>query len=72
MEHFRALKNLCKYLRATKSWGILYQRPAPLAGLPDIPFEFLTEDPNLPAYPEAAIDELYACLDAAHATDLKT
>ena len=71
-EHYRALKNVCKYLRSTKSWGILYQRPKPLEGLPDIPFEYLEEDPNLPAFPFMAYDELLACLDAAHATELNS
>jgi hypothetical protein len=69
-EHYRSLKNVCRYLRATKSWGIIYQRPKPLDGLPDIPFEFLPEDPNLPNFPRMDYDELLACLDAAHATDL--
>ena len=32
-EHYHALKNVCRYLRATKSWGIIYQRPRPLMGL---------------------------------------
>ncbi len=69
-DHYRALKNVCRYLRATKSWGILYQRPKPLNGLPDIPFEYLEADPNLPPFPSMAHDELLACLDAAHATEL--
>ena len=71
-EHYRALKGVCRYLRATKSWGIIYHRQRPLEGLPYVPFEFLEEDPNLPAFPSMAPDELLACLDAAHATDLKT
>ncbi len=69
-DHYRALKNLCRYLRATKSWGILYQRPTPLDGLPDVPYEYIVEEPNLPAFPSMGHDELLACLDAAHATDI--
>ena len=50
-EHYRALKNVCRYLRATKAWGIIYQRLKALEDLPDIPFEFLENDPNLPLFP---------------------
>ena len=71
-EHYRALKQVCRYLRSTKSWGILYQRPSPLSGLPVIPFEYLEEDPNLPPFPFMERDELLAMLDAAHATELKS
>ena len=71
-EHFDALKGICKYLRQTKSWGIMYRRPSPLDDLPDVPFPFLEEDPNLPPFPLIHRDELIGCLDAAHATDLKT
>ncbi len=71
-EHFDALKGICKYLRRTKSWGIMFRRLSPLDGLPDVPFEFLEDDPNLPAFPFIHHDELIGCLDAAHATDLKT
>ena len=71
-EHYRALKGVCKYLRTTKSWGIIYQRRRPLSGLPKIDFAFLEPDPDLPPFPSMALDELLACLDAAHATDLRT
>ena len=71
-EHFTALKNLCRYLRSTKDWGIIFWRPAPLAGLPSVPFNYAREEDDIPDFPEFAIDELYALLDAAHATDLKS
>ena len=71
-EHFTALKNVCRYLRATKDWGIIYQRPTPLADLPEIAFPFLSEDADLPGFPVFPRDVLVACLDAAHATDLAT
>ena len=71
-EHYRALKQVCKYLRATKSWGIMYQRPAPLEDLPHVPFSWLSDDPELPAFPVVLRDELAGFLDAAHATDLNT
>lgn len=71
-EHFIALRGICKYLRATKSWGIIYQRPRPLLDLPHVPYDFLEEDPNLPPFPTIQRDELVGCLDAAHATELKS
>ena len=71
-EHFLALKQTCKYLRANKSWGIMYCRPKPLSMFPKVPFEFLEDDPNLPDFPKFKRDELWAMLDAAHGTDLKT
>ena len=71
-EHYSALKNVCRYLRAHKSWGILYQRPSPLEDLPDVDFEYLEDDPNLPSFPTALRDELLATLDAAHGTDRAT
>ena len=71
-EHFIALKGVCKYLRAHKDWGLMFQRPNPHYGFPCVPFEFLENDPNLPSFPELPRDLVAACLDAAHATDLKT
>ena len=71
-DHFYALKGVCKYLRATKHWGIMYQRPFPLMDLPDVKFDFLSEDPALPDFPTFQRDQLYGLLDAAHGTDLKT
>ena len=71
-DHCAALKGVCKCLRATKDWGILCKRPKPLDDLPDVPFECLEEDPNLPSFPDLPRDQLVACLDAAHATDLTT
>ena len=71
-DHFVALKGICKYLRATKDWGLIYRRPKPLEGLDPGDFEFLTQDCSLPAFPTFDPDELVGILDAAHATDLKT
>ena len=70
--HFQALKRVCKYLRATASWGIMYWRPSPMMDLPEVPFTFVQEDPNLPAFPKFYRKELAGLLDAAHATDLRT
>ena len=71
-EHYKALKQVCKYLHATKSWGILYKRPEPLADLPDVPFDWVAEDSSLPPFPVFEYNCLVGFLDAAHATDLKT
>ena len=70
--HYKGLKYVCKYLRATKDWGLMFQRPKPLVDLPDVPFDWLEDDPSLPSFPEFARDELVGFLDAAHATELKT
>ena len=70
-EHFRALKNVCRYLRKRKDWGIIYRRVKPIMALPFVPFDFLTADPDLPVFPELAFDELAGIYDAAHATDSK-
>ena len=50
----------------------MFRRPLPLNDLPNIPFLFLEEDPNLPPFPFIHRNELIGCLNAAHATDLKT
>ena len=71
-EHYKALKGVCKYLRATKSWGLMYQRPRPLSDLPSVPFAWIDEDPTLPKFPTFERDELVGLLDAAHATKLRT
>ena len=50
-EHFRALKNVCRYLQKRKDWGIIYQRLKPLLDLPHIPFDWAAVDPSLPPVP---------------------
>ena len=67
-EHYKALKGVCRYLRATKHWGIVFQRPVPLMDLPDIPYPYVKEDPDLPSFPVLPRDKLIGFLDAAHAT----
>ena len=68
-EHFQALKQVCRYLRKTKDWGIIYRRPAPLMGLPHVEIEYEIQDPELPQFPAMDYDDLVGILDAAHATD---
>lgn len=72
VEHYKALKSVCRYLRAAKAWGIVYHRPKPLMELPPAPLQLLDEDPNLPPFPTLERDHLAGFLDAAHATHLKT
>jgi hypothetical protein len=67
-EHYVALKNVARYLRATSDWGILYWRPAPVLDLPAIDFPFATIDPDLPPFPTTALTEdLVGFVDASHA-----
>ena len=49
-KHYKALKQVCRYLRATKSWGTLHQTPEPLEGLPNVSFEWVQKDPSLPHF----------------------
>ena len=46
--HYKALKNIARYLRATKSWGLMYWRSSPCQQLPHVPFETVPPDPSLP------------------------
>ena len=70
-EHYTALKNVCRYLRKRKAWGIVYKRPAPLMKLPYVAFEFLPEEQEPNEFSYLKLDELFALLDAAHGTDLQ-
>ena len=49
----------------------MHHRPQPIDDLPDVPFIFVPDDPNLPTFPVLPRDEVVGTLDAAHATDLK-
>lgn len=71
--HYAALKSVVKYLRRTKSWGLIYWRPAPLEHLPHVPFDLAEAlDDTLPPFPRHPLSELVGYVDAAHATDLVT
>jgi len=71
-EHYTALKNVCRYLRRTKSWGIIYWRPEPLPALPTVPLDIPPTDDSLPVFPRSSLLQLVGFVDAAHATDLHT
>ncbi|KAI2505530.1 hypothetical protein MHU86_8866 [Fragilaria crotonensis] len=71
--HYDALRRVARYLRMTKSWGLIYWRRTLLPGLPAGTFQPLASDPSLPSFPEPAHPTLLAgYVDAAHATDLIT
>ena len=71
-EHYTALKNVCRYLRRTKSRGIIYWRPAPLESLPVAPLEIPLIDGSLPEFPRLHLFMLAGFVDAAHAIDMLT
>jgi len=67
-EHYLALKGVCKYLRHTKDWGLIYWQLSPVVSLPIIPLEQLPLDPE---FPKISPSELVGFVDAAHATDVE-
>lgn len=70
--HFSMLKKLAKYLRATKHWGIHYQRATSDTSLPQTPFAVPSTDPSLPEFPAYEPGIRLTCfLDAAHANELR-
>jgi hypothetical protein len=71
-EHYLALKQICRYLRRTRDWGILYWRPQPIPSLPTVPFEAEELDPSLGCFPPSDFTNLVGYVDAAHGTDLRT
>jgi len=72
-EHYRAVKRACRFLRATKHWGIIYWRPAPLMDLPDVPIKILPVEDGLHKYPVVDPFQLYGILvDASYPMCVKT
>jgi len=72
MEHYMALKNICRYLCKNKSEGLIYWHTQPHEFLPDIPFKIIHANPMLPPFPKYNLTKLVVFADAAHATDTKT
>jgi hypothetical protein len=73
--HYLALKRICRYLRQTMTWGIMYWRPKPVPSLPPgtDPGHAAPTGPDLPAFPRASDPfTLIGYVDASHATDLPT
>jgi hypothetical protein len=71
-EHYYALKDVVRYLRHTKDWGLMYRQPAPLDSLPAVPSSCPPLDEQLPLFPDISPTELTGFVDAAHATNLTT
>ena len=75
--HYESLKRVCKYLRKTADWGIIYWRPKPLMHLPvgkvePISIPEATDQP-LPVFPKSEDPTtLVGYVDAAYGTDSKT
>jgi hypothetical protein len=69
-EHYLALKNVVRYLRRTKDWGIVYWRESPVESLPKIDLAQPESDLSLPAFPRHALLQLVGFVDAAYATDV--
>jgi hypothetical protein len=71
-EHYLALKNVLRYLRRTKDWGIVYWRHAPVASLPKVDLDQPVPDMTLPPFPQHDLLQLVGYVDAAYATDTNT
>jgi hypothetical protein len=71
-EHYVALKNIVKYLRRTKDWGIVYWRESPVESLPQVDLTQPEPDPSLPVFPSHSLLQLVGFVDAAYATDIST
>jgi Reverse transcriptase (RNA-dependent DNA polymerase) len=72
-DHYDGLRGICKYLRRTIDWGILYWRDKPLTCLPAVAFDILRADDTLPPFPRTSLLlELVGYVDASHATDVLT
>ena len=71
-EHYAALRDVCKYLRATKDWGIVYWRDQPVESLPKVDFKQPKYGDDLPDFPRNDLLNLVGYVDAAHAGDLET
>ena len=72
--HYKCLKDVAKYLRTTKTWGIRFKRPSTLL---DKEFDEMHHDRmdpqfKLPKYPEDITkDKLICFVDAAYGNDPK-
>jgi hypothetical protein len=71
-EHYIALKNVCRYLRSIKDWGLIYWRQSPVDRLPAIPLTQPILDESLLPFPRSKLLDLVGFVDAAHAMDLTT
>jgi len=72
LDHYMALKNVCRYLRKHKAEGLIYWQVKSVDLLPTVPFDILHPDPQLPLFPSYELTDLVAFADAAYATNVKT
>ena len=73
--HYACLKNVARYLRATKDWGIQFSRPC-VSNDPELsksePPQAIRQVDKLPSYPESISQgKLIGFVDAAYANDLE-
>jgi len=71
LDHYMALKNVCRYLRKHKAKGLIYWQAKPVDILLAVPFDILHPDLLLPLFPSYELTDLIAFANAAHATDMK-
>ena len=70
--HYDKLKNIAKYLRTTRDWGIIFKRSAPRIELPVGTAKSIPMDDKLPTYPETRLpNKLVGYVDAAYGNDPK-
>jgi hypothetical protein len=68
--HYKCVKDIAKYLRTTKSWGIRYKRSCPHPDLEKGDDETIERDIKLPEHPEDISQAKLICfVDAAYAND---
>jgi hypothetical protein len=74
MAHYVAVKRLFRYLRQTRTYGLVYWRPKPLTALSAIPFPHLCplDEINRQMPMPSSIDVLCGYLDSVHANCLRT
>ena len=69
-QHYSLLRNVAKYLRDTKHWGITYRRSTTNTSLPPNPHPRLVLPDDLPPFPTPTNPTDLCCyVDAAHAND---
>ena len=70
--HYTMLKNFARYLRRTRSWGLIYRRPSPHPSLPPPSTQLVPGPSDLPDFPiPDKPGQLLGFVDAAHANDLR-
>ena len=71
--HYKCLKNIARYLRTTRTWGIIFSRSSPAMDLPESEVEnTMNTTDDLPNYPEDISQGKLICfVDAAYGNDPK-